>query len=163
MTSREKFLVIETRNHACTMNAMRALQNPITLKTIDDDETRYFYKNNVATMVLKKVPYKKKDEGNLLDYETKKFRREDIETTVQELLSKFQEEAMTFKKHFFNNNHQQKVFRESKENIKDDEAVIICDFSEIYQCRHHIEIQGKHFNASRNQITLHTGVIYIHK
>lgn len=97
-----------------------------------------------------------------MDLETKKFRREEIETSLQEVLSKCQEEAMLFKKHFFNNIHQQKVFRESRESIKDNKDLIIYDFSEYYQCRHHIEIQGTHFNASRNQITLHTGVIYLY-
>lgn len=111
---------------------------------------------------LKKIQYQKiHKDGNVENLETKKFRKEVMECTLIELIAKFQEEAKLFKKHIFNISHQQKIFRESKENIKDDEAVLICDFSENYQCRYNTEIQGMHFGSSRNQITLHTGVLYI--
>lgn len=112
--------------------------------------------------VLKKIQYqKKKQDGTLQNLETKKYKKEVIETSIKELILKYQEEAKKFKKHYFNIIHQQKKFKESKTKIKSNEAVIICDFSENYNCRYSNEIQGMHFGSSHNQITLHTGVVYV--
>lgn len=47
------------------------------------------------------------------------------------------------------------------QRVKEDEIIIIRDFSENYTCKMSEEIQSAHFGASKNQFTLHTGVIYL--
>ena len=39
--------------------------------------------------------------------------------------------------------------------------LIICDFSENYQSKLTEEIQSMHFGASKSQISLHTGMMYL--
>lgn len=52
------------------------------------------------------------------------------------------------------------VHRAVVNNLRDYEALIICDFSENYDTKMSEEIQSLHFGASKGQVTLHTGVIY---
>lgn len=47
-----------------------------------------------------------------------------------------------------------------RENLKQDEVLLIIDFSENYECKYNQEIQSSHFGASKKQITLHTAVLY---
>lgn len=111
---------------------------------------------------LKKVSYKKKnDEGQPIESFTKKVTKEVKTENSRVFVHKFQNEIKLFKRHVFNMNHQQNKFREATKNIKVNEVVLIIDFSENYQCKHNVEIQGMHFGSSRKQITLHTGVAYI--
>lgn len=41
------------------------------------------------------------------------------------------------------------------------ECAIHIDFSENWLCKYHEEVQAMHFGASKKQITLHTGMLYI--
>jgi len=75
---------------------------------------------------------------------------------VQEFLSRMQ----LFKKHCFVLQQQAKAFRESKENVKDDECIVHVDFSENFNCRFHAEIQAVHFGGSHQQASLHTVVLH---
>lgn len=45
--------------------------------------------------------------------------------------------------------------------MKDTEAVVHADFSENFACKFNQEIQSFHFGGSRNQVTLHTGILYV--
>ena len=47
-----------------------------------------------------------------------------------------------------------------KERLRSTEVLMIIDFSENYMCKYSSEAQNVHFGASRQQITLHTGVFY---
>lgn len=110
---------------------------------------------------LKKYEYKKTlADGSSTTKVTKKFSKAIKTGDLNDLLSAFQREAKTFRRHFFNIRHQQAKFRTCKDNLRAFDAVIICDFSENYATKYHEEIQSIHFGASRNQISLHTGVIY---
>ncbi|KAJ8720564.1 hypothetical protein PYW08_006029 [Mythimna loreyi] len=68
----------------------------------------------------------------------------------------FSRDIIAFKKHHYNNIHQQKAYQNAVTNMKATEAVIICDFSENYQSKLTEEIQSSKF-----QISLHTGMIYL--
>ena len=50
-----------------------------------------------------------------------------------------------------------------KKEAEDDMAIIIIEFSENYCCKLASEVQTFHFGGSREQASLHTGVIYIGK
>lgn len=81
--------------------------------------------------------------------------------TIRELWDIFQNDMKEFKKHAFNIKAQNKAFRDCKENLKSDEAAILIDFSENYGCKLSREVQSFHFGPSRNQATIHTGVLYV--
>ncbi|CAG2194085.1 unnamed protein product [Mytilus edulis] len=53
-----------------------------------------------------------------------------------------------------------KHYRNIKENLKPNEALVHVDFAENFQCKLANEIQSMHFGASKKQLTLHTGVFY---
>ena len=63
-------------------------------------------------------------------------------------------------RHLFNIRHQYEQVRYLKENLGCNECIIHVDFSENYACKLESEVQGMHFGASRNQVSLHTGVLY---
>lgn len=81
------------------------------------------------------------------------------EGTLQDLLEIFNAEMKKMKIHIFNFYYQYNKYRNCIDNLKDDEACIHIDFSENFTCKYHTEIQAMHF--LKEQITLHTGVIYI--
>ncbi|KAL4710696.1 hypothetical protein ACJJTC_004341 [Scirpophaga incertulas] len=55
---------------------------------------------------------------------------------------------------------QYSTVKELKENLSDNEVLIHVDFSENYLLKYNEEIQSFHFGGSRQQISLHTGVLY---
>lgn len=75
-------------------------------------------------------------------------------------MEKFTTDIERFKKHFFNIKQQYHSYRICIDTLLPNEAVIHIDFSENYNCKLAEEVQGHHFGASRNQITLHTCVLY---
>lgn len=103
---------------------------------------------------------KRNKDGTSETVTAKKYSKDLIETTIGELKEQFQKDLQLFKRHFYNINRQHSCYREAIDNIKEDEACIIVDFSENFMCKMSQEIQSLHFGASRAQITLHTGVIY---
>ena len=72
----------------------------------------------------------------------------------------FNEELHKFKKHHYNMQQQQSQYQKAISQIKDNEVVLVCDFSESYETKLASEIQAMQFRASKNQITLHTGIVY---
>lgn len=52
-------------------------------------------------------------------------------------------------------------FRLAISNLQEDEVVIVADSSENYDCKYHQEIQAHHFGGSRQQVSLHTVVVYV--
>lgn len=73
------------------------------------------------------------------------------------LVEKFTTDIDHFKKHIFNIKQQYHAYSHA---LLPNEAVIHIDFSENYSCKLAKEVQGHHFGASPNQITLHTCVLY---
>lgn len=71
-------------------------------------------------------------------------------------------ELKLFMKHVFNIRHQFHNFHQSLKNLRENEFVVVVDFSENYNCKYFEEIQAHHFN-SRNQISLHTVMVYTHE
>ncbi|CAH2101378.1 unnamed protein product [Euphydryas editha] len=92
---------------------------------------------------------------------TKKTVKTEKNGTITQLLRDFENDIKPFKKHYFNNIHQQEKYQYIINNLKENEAVVICDFSENYETKLSEEIQSMHFGASKSQITLHTGMVYL--
>lgn len=86
--------------------------------------------------------------------------REELNEDANVFMTKFEKDLAAFKKHVFNIKSQFRSFRHCLEQIQPNECIIIADFSENYNCKYHKEIQHHHFAGSRNQISLHTVVVY---
>lgn len=84
------------------------------------------------------------------------------EDTIENMVKNFQEELKTIKKHIFNMKTQFKNFRQCVDDIRANEALILVDFSENYNCKCTEEIQAHQFGGSRNQVTLHTVVVNVY-
>lgn len=104
--------------------------------------------------------YKKTENGVQKTVTTKKTVKALKRGSIATLIQAFECSLMAFKKHYYTWKHQQAKYQECINNLKDDEVLIICDFSENYGCKLAEEVQSMHFGASKKQITLHTGVIY---
>lgn len=105
--------------------------------------------------------YQKTDKGIKKTVATKKTVKLRKSGTVAELIDIFEKNIPIFKKHYFIWLHQQRQYQICIQNLTPNEILIVCDFSENYVCKLSEEIQATHFGASKNQITLHTGMVYM--
>nr|CAH7721805.1 unnamed protein product [Callosobruchus chinensis] len=80
--------------------------------------------------------------------------------TLKEVIQKFETELQNFKTHVYNIRHQYKAYRQCINGLTESEVALHIDFSENYACKYHSEVQSHHFGGSRNQVTLHTAVMY---
>ena len=74
--------------------------------------------------------------------------------SVSDLADDFNDQLTRFKTHCFN-------IQNLKQEMGPNEALIDIDFAEHYNGKTANAIQSAHFGASQNQITLHTGVLYV--
>lgn len=90
----------------------------------------------------------------------KKVVKETVDIEVKALFEKLHDMVPSFMQHVCNIMHQYKSIKDQKKSMKSNELLIHVDFSENYQCKYTKEIQSCHFGGSRQQVTLHTGVMY---
>lgn len=102
------------------------------------------------------VIYKKDEVTKVCKRMTKQIKT----TMLRNLIKKFEIDLQQYKIHLYNIGHQYKMYKYVKDNLKTNEVIIHCDFSENYTCKMHQEIQAVHFGASQHQISLHTSVLY---
>lgn len=62
--------------------------------------------------------------------------------------------------HVSNIIHQHKELKRKKDELKTNEAVVHMDFSENYECKYSEKIQAFHFGGSREQVSIHTVMVY---
>lgn len=86
------------------------------------------------------------------DITTKKTIREEQNGTVGNLVTELETALVPFKVHYFNWKEQQRQYRKCVNNLKEDEIMILCDFSENFVCKYSNEIQSMHFGASKASI-----------
>lgn len=77
-------------------------------------------------------------------------------TSIEKLVELTQDHLPDFSRHIFNIEHQFERLR----NLRDD-VVIHIDYSENYVCKYTREIKETHFGSGNQQVTLHTGVLYL--
>lgn len=80
--------------------------------------------------------------------------------SVSKIVTEFESNIMNYLKHRGRAYHQYKIISELKNDLKTNEALIHMDFSENYNLKYAEEIQAFHFGGSRQQISLHTVVMY---
>lgn len=88
--------------------------------------------------------------------------KEDLQAQVQEICDLLLEQAENFMGHLLRIRRQYKAVKELKQILSPREIVVHFDFAEGFECKYGIEVQSMHFGASRQQISLHTGVLYSH-
>lgn len=92
---------------------------------------------------------------------TKKIVKKEVREKLKALTESFNEDLKMMKKHVFNIKHQYAQYLSCITNLKSNEVAIHIDFSENYLCKLSTEVQSMHFGASKAQVTLHTGVLYV--
>lgn len=146
---------------ACDTNSKECMYGKCSKsKEKDIDTSVAEIGNDTISWLEWELNKKNLSDGSSTKMVTKKYSKAIKTGVVNDLLADFQLEFKNFRQHYFNNRHHQSQFRTCKDNLKFNEAAIICDFSENYTSKYHEEIQSMHFGASRNQVSLHTGVIY---
>lgn len=86
-----------------------------------------------------------------------------ISALPKDVIDVFENSLKPYMTHCANIIAQNAHIRKLKENLSESEAIIHADFSENYLTKYGDEIQAVHFGGSRQQITLHTVVIYFKK
>lgn len=82
-----------------------------------------------------------------------------ISSTVNELKIALFEDIPAMKKHLYGIYSYNKLKKELKDNLRENEVMIQIDFSENYTTKYANEIQSTHF--AKNQLSIHTGVYYL--
>nr|CAH7750639.1 unnamed protein product [Callosobruchus chinensis] len=80
--------------------------------------------------------------------------------TLAELLKIFDAKILLWMSHQARVFHQHSTMTYLKENLKESEIVVHCDFSENYLLKYAEETQSFHFGGSIKQISIHTVVVY---
>lgn len=130
----------------CEESAIDSLVNEIN---VEDNISWYEW-------ILQSHEYKDKDVTKI----TKKMVKQKKTDTFKSLWASFKEELHNMKRHSFNITHQYKEYRRCIESLDERSVLLHIDFSENYICKLSKEIQSMHFGSSRQQVTLHTGLLY---
>lgn len=64
-------------------------------------------------------------------------------------------------RHIITYQHQTNVLYDLKSKLGENEMIIHMDWSENYSCKYSTETQKMHFGASRQQVSIHDGVVYV--
>ncbi|GBO14314.1 hypothetical protein AVEN_30117-1 [Araneus ventricosus] len=86
--------------------------------------------------------------------------KEEVTCMQEELVSILEDSVVKFLMHVRNINHQQTTMNGIKKMLTSNDVLIHADFSENYVCKYGREVQSSHFGGSKQQITLHTVVVY---
>ena len=105
----------------------------------------------------------KKNGGKLAQYVVKMVTKVKLKCTIIQLISRL-EESMNRRvcRHIYCMRHQFEILRQKKLELTEQETMIHVDFSENFTCKFAKQVQSAHFGSNNIQITLHTGVLYLH-
>lgn len=104
------------------------------------------------------------EEDKIIKGEKKTFKitkKVPISSTVKELKISLFEDIPAMKKHLYGIYSYNKLKKELKDNLQENEVMIQIDFSENYTMKYANEIQSTHF--AKKQLSIHTGVYYLQK
>ena len=152
-------VVCDTNSKSCMYGeCTECKEKKISLSNVDRGKQTWVYSWQNKT---------KEREVQKPDGQSKIRVRITVKEKIQYTLYQLAEELTDFLKakftrHIFNIRHQYQKTKALKETLSDDSCIIHIDFSENYSCKYATEPQSVHFGASRNQVSLHTGVLYRH-
>lgn len=90
-----------------------------------------------------------------------KYRKESLQCSLGCLVSELEAIFPKFMSHVNNICHQHREMSSLKQNLPPNSAVVHMDFSENYNCKFSQEIQAFHFGGSREQVSIHTVMVYL--
>lgn len=93
-------------------------------------------------------------------YHVKVTSKVTVECTLSELIKKFNVQLPIFLRHEYDTHHQSQVISLIKDNLSENDVLLVMDFSQNYICKYSEEIHSAHFGASKKQVSLHTGALY---
>ncbi|CAH0403160.1 unnamed protein product [Chilo suppressalis] len=91
----------------------------------------------------------------------RKSAKKEIKIPIRKLVQQLEETMPLVCKHVATITHQYQMIAELKRKLTQNEVLIHIDFSENYYCKYYEEMQTVHFGGARQQVTLHTGVLYL--
>lgn len=102
------------------------------------------------------------EKDTYVDNKTKKGKtiKRKFACTAAEMIEEFKKKIVAYLQHKGREYHRYKKITELKSNLKKNEALLHMDFSENYNLKYAEEIQALYFGGSRQQILLHTVVLY---
>lgn len=96
-------------------------------------------------------------------YKVKITSKKIINCIVSLLVSTFNSMVPKYLAHVYRNDHQFKTMTAMKDNLSEDAAYVLIDFSQNFIAKYSSEIHSAHFGASKVQISLQTGGFYLNK
>ena len=112
--------------------------------------------------VTKSVPLIKKcKDGSTEEKEVKNVLLEKRHTSIEKLVELTQDHLPNLSRHIFNIKHQFERLRSLRENLNQNDIVVHIDYTEHHACKYTREIKETHFGGGNQQVTLHTGVLYV--
>lgn len=140
-------------NRKCLERKCQSCKNKVTTYQEFDNSKNIVYHE----WIFEKQVYKGKDGKQKDKRVTLKQKKVD---TPRNIIHKFETLLINFFTHILNITMQYLAIKQLKENISVNEVLCHVDFSENYLLKYNEEIQSFHFGGSRQQISLHTGVLY---
>ena len=119
--------------------------------------------DNAHPLLYKKWQSVLQDYFNIKTKKTRKvmkWGKNTIEIYPRDLILDLQSKTKILLRHELNIVHQYMAIKSKKETLTKQEAIIHVDFSKNYQTKYTQEVQLFHFGASREQISIHTVVVY---
>lgn len=102
--------------------------------------------------------WESKTEGDRNQYrKTRKVRKY---CQVVNLVNTFYDSLPAYMTHCDNWHHQFQEMKKFKNRLAEDDLLLHTDFAENFECKYGNEIQAIHFGGNRQQITLHTCMLY---
>lgn len=92
--------------------------------------------------------------------EVKRTVKQDCQVSVMQLKENFSNAFDKFFSHFYRDVHQRDVLKLKRENLGPGDLYVWMDFSENYACKYDRETQSHYYGASRENVVLHTGIVY---
>ncbi|KAJ2937230.1 hypothetical protein O0L34_g19420 [Tuta absoluta] len=150
-----KDVVCDTKSYACMSSKCENCKN--TRIKYNEDK---FQEEVIWRQWVREDHKYEKNDG---EHTTKKTVKNECRGLVCDVVAEFKRQLNLFKIHMFNWGEQYRQYKECVTGLKEEEIVILMDFSENYDTKYGKEVQQRHFGASKQSITLHTGVIFFQK
>ena len=150
-------IVCSTNDHKCMQGECEKCKDrtiEVNKGVLNNDTTWYQWRTKQE---LRKITKQKK----VIEKPVYVTIKECFEGTVDQLLDRFHDQLKVYQKHIFRTNTQYEYYAMRKNTLKDNECIMHIDFSENYVCGYNEEIQSVHFGASKQQLSLQTGVVYL--
>lgn len=148
-------IVCDSNNENCMLRKCEKCINKKVQFNSDKNKSDKFPYKKWVTRKEKRISVKTKKEITV-----QITSKETFFTNIKEIEQNFHPLLFNFMGHIQRIHHQSETMKNVKATLTDNDLYILMDWSENYLCKYSHEPQAMHFGASRDQISLHTGMIY---